>query len=87
MEDFHWEQALGKSAQMTVDGHALVGTHDYFFKFDLTDEKLGYIRAGYTEFRTWYDGNGGYYPPTRTRFPCMTTISRSIVAAGGLRPV
>ena len=64
LDDFHWEQAIGKSAQLTVDGHALVGNHDYDLKFDLTDEKLGYIRAGYTEFRTWYVGNAGFYAPT-----------------------
>ena len=24
--------------------------------------KLGYIKAGFTEFRSWYDGNGGFFP-------------------------
>ena len=63
VDDFHLQQFVGKTGTLTVDGHALVGAHDYDFKLDLTDPTLGYIRAGYTEFRTWYDGNGGYYPP------------------------
>jgi len=68
VQDFHWEQLIGKDWSLTVDGHAMVGNHDYDFKFDLTDEKIGYLRAGYTEFRTWYDGNGGFYPPNNEAF-------------------
>lgn len=60
VDDFHWQQFLGKEATLTVDGHAIFGNHDYDLKLDLTDEKLGYIRGGYQEFRTWYDNNGGY---------------------------
>ena len=28
----------------------------------LSKPKLGYIKAGFTEFRSWYDGNGGFFP-------------------------
>jgi len=28
----------------------------------LSQPKLGYIKAGFTEFRSWYDGNGGFFP-------------------------
>ena len=62
LEDFHWQEFVGKNGTLTVDGHAMVENHDYDFHLDLTDPKLGYIRAGYTEYRIWYDGNGGYYP-------------------------
>ncbi len=51
-----------------MDGRGMFGNHNYDLKLDLTDEKLGYIRAGYTEFRTWYDGNGGFYPPNNESF-------------------
>jgi hypothetical protein len=62
VQDFHWQTFVGKDWTFTMDGHGMFGNHDYDLKLDLTDEKLGYIRAGYTEFRTWYDGTGGYYP-------------------------
>lgn len=62
VQDFHWQQFIGKDGTFTMDGHGLFGNHDYDLKLDLTDDKLGYIRAGYTEFRTWYDPTGGYYP-------------------------
>ena len=29
---------------------------------ELSRPGLGYIRGGYTEFRSWYDGNGGFFP-------------------------
>jgi len=68
VQDFHWQDFIGKSGTFTIDGHALAGNHDYDLKLDLTDEKLGYIRAGFTEFRTWYDSSGGYYPLNNLSF-------------------
>ncbi|HEV3272757.1 MAG TPA: hypothetical protein VGZ93_11300 [Candidatus Methylacidiphilales bacterium] len=62
VDDFHWQQFVGKSGTFTMDGHAIFGNHDYDLKLDLTDPNLGYIRAGYTEYRIWYDSTGGYYP-------------------------
>jgi hypothetical protein len=68
VEDFHWQQFVGKTGTFTMDGHSIFGNHDYDLKLDLTDESLGYIRAGYTEYRTWYDGTGGYYPLNNLSF-------------------
>ncbi|MCE0497292.1 MAG: hypothetical protein LV481_05020 [Methylacidiphilales bacterium] len=68
VQDFHWQTFVGKNATFTMDGHALVGNHDYDIKLDYTDPTLGYLRMGYTEFRTWYDGDGGYYPPKNETF-------------------
>jgi hypothetical protein len=62
IEDLHFEQAIGKKGQLTVDGHAIFDNHDYEVKIDFTYQGVGYIRAGYTEFRSWYDGNGGFFP-------------------------
>jgi len=62
IQDFHWQTFVGKDGVFKMDGHGVFGNHDYDLKLDLTDEKLGYIRAGFTEFRTWYDPTGGFYP-------------------------
>ena len=43
-------------------GHAIWDNNDYDVKIELSQPKLGYIKAGYTEFRSWYDGNGGFFP-------------------------
>ncbi len=62
IEDLHYEQTIGKNGQFTVDGHAIFDNNGYDFKVSLSQPDLGYVRVGYTEFRTWYDGNGGYFP-------------------------
>ena len=62
IQDLHYERTLGKDVALAVDGHAIFDNHDYDVQINLSKPKLGYIRAGYTEFRSWYDGNGGFFP-------------------------
>jgi hypothetical protein len=62
IQDLHYEQTIGKNTQFTADAHAIFDNHDYDVKMELSQPGLGYIRAGYTEFRSWYDGNGGFFP-------------------------
>ena len=62
IQDLHYEQTLGKDATLTVDGHAIWDFNDYDIQVQLSKPKLGYIKAGFTEFRSWYDGNGGFFP-------------------------
>jgi hypothetical protein len=62
IQDMHYEQTVGKNAQLTVDGHAIWDNNDYDITVQLSQPKLGYIKAGFTEFRSWYDGNGGFFP-------------------------
>lgn len=68
VDDFHWQEFVGKDGTFTMDGHAIFGNHDYALKLDYTDTSLGYVRGGYTDYRVWYDGTGGYYPPTNLSF-------------------
>lgn len=60
--DMHYEHGVGEKATLTIDGHALWDINDYDIKVDLSQPNVGYIRGGYTAFRTWYDGNGGFFP-------------------------
>jgi hypothetical protein len=62
IQDLHFEQTLDKDALFSVDGHAIWDTNDYDIQVQLSKPKLGYIKAGFTEFRSWYDGNGGFFP-------------------------
>jgi hypothetical protein len=62
IEDLHYEQAVGKKGQLSIDGHAIFDNHDYDVRVELSQPGLGYIRGGYSEFRSWYDGNGGFFP-------------------------
>jgi hypothetical protein len=61
--DMHYEHGVGEKAILTVDGHALWDINDYDIKVQLEEPKFGYVQVGFTEFRSWYDGNGGFFPP------------------------
>ncbi len=65
VESFHVQQALSTNTMLTIEGRGIFDNHDYDLRLDLTKDKVGFIRAGYREFRTWYDREGGYFPPDR----------------------
>jgi hypothetical protein len=62
LEDFHWESKVGKNTYLEINGRALFDNRDYTLRFDLTRPQLGYVRGGFRQQRTWYDGNGGFFP-------------------------
>ena len=62
IDTFQFSKALNDSTTLTLDGHALPGLEDYEFNLNLNKTDVGYIKAGYKEYRTWYDGSGGYNP-------------------------
>jgi hypothetical protein len=62
IQDLHLEGTVGKNARFRLDGHALWDFNDYDITLQLAQPNLGYIKAGYTEFRSWYDGNAGFFP-------------------------
>lgn len=62
VEDLRLEHAFTNKWTLKLDGRGLFDYHDYEVKLDLTREDRGYFRAGYREFRTFYNGSGGYLP-------------------------
>lgn len=58
ISNFHYEQAVGDDL-FTADGHAAFGMDDYELDMTYTRDGLGYLNAGYRQFRTWYDPSGG----------------------------
>ncbi len=62
VEDFHLEQNVGKKGILQLDGRGIFDNHDYSIRVELSDPDKGFLRAGYREFRTWYDGSGGFFP-------------------------
>ena len=63
IEDFHWETPVQKQGIFTIDGRGLFDNHDYAVTLSVSHPEKGFIRAGYREFRTWYDGSRGFFPP------------------------
>jgi hypothetical protein len=62
IQDLHFEETFDKNGLFSVDGHAIWDNNDYDIKVELSKPNVGYIKAGFTEFRSWYDGNGGFFP-------------------------
>ncbi len=62
IEDFHWQKPIDKDTTFLMEGHGLFDNHDYKLNLEVVRPDVGYIKAGYTEFRTWYDGSGGFLP-------------------------
>jgi hypothetical protein len=95
VESFHYEREiteghlLPKGGTLRLDGRGIFDNHDYSIQLELDYPEIGYFKAGYTEFRTWYNGNAGYYPATDAWFePEDETLSidrGSLWFEGGLR--
>ena len=62
VSDFHYEQDVGAKGLLEVDGRGIFDNNDYSLTLGYKNPDFGYARAGYREFRTWYDGTGGYLP-------------------------
>ncbi len=63
VEDFEWEQRLEDDRKLTVAGRVLPGLEDYEIALAYERRDFGYVRGGYTQYRRWFDGVGGYYAP------------------------
>jgi hypothetical protein len=89
LEDFHYQKDIAKDTTLSLDGRAMFDNHDYKFKLGLEREKVGFLRLSYDEYRTWYNGDGGFYPPTGEFFPLENEalgLDRGKVSfEGGLR--
>lgn len=64
LQDFHYELMFGKKGMLELDGQAMYGGEDYSVKLQVVDPDRGFLRAGFRQFRTWYDGSAGYVPAT-----------------------
>ena len=92
IEDLHYQADLNtnQTTHLTLDGHGLFDNHDYSLRLNVANDNLGYVRFSYSEFRTWYNGDGGFYPPTGEYFSYPSddalTLDRSeLTFEAGLR--
>lgn len=63
IEDLHYQGEVATNLNLTVDGRALFDQNDYKLTLGLVRPEKWYLRFNYEEFRTWYNANGGYFPP------------------------
>ena len=62
ISNLNWQGDVADGLSLALEGHALFGMEDYGFLGTLTKDGMGYVQVGYNQFRTWYDGSGGYIP-------------------------
>lgn len=60
IESLGYTHELDDSTTLTLGGHAIPGLEDYEADVELEKADLGYVKAGFKQFRTWYDASGGY---------------------------
>ena len=69
LEDFHYQTDVAKGTTLTTDGRAIFDNDDYKLSLGVTKEKLGYVRFSYNQYRSWSNGDGGFYSPTGKYYP------------------
>lgn len=62
IESLHYEEDIGKTGLFKVDSRGIFDAKDYGLAFELSDPSQGFLRGSYQQFRTWYDGSGGFFP-------------------------
>lgn len=68
IEDFHWEQSVGKDGLFELNGHGIYDENNYGVDLKYADPNKGYLKAGFEQFRTWSDDSGGYFPGGTNRW-------------------
>ena len=68
IDKLHFATEIAEDTQLELDGRAILDNHDYLLNVSVENEKKGFLHVGYREFRTWYDGRGGYFPPANAFF-------------------
>jgi hypothetical protein len=63
MDGFTLEQDLGEHATMRAEGRGLFDADDYRVRLELVRYGMGFIRSGYTQYRSYDDDWGGSYRP------------------------
>jgi hypothetical protein len=48
---------------MTLDleGRVIINDEDYRLRLDITKQDVGFVRAGFTQYRRYFDGTGGFF--------------------------
>ena len=60
---------MATNTLFTLDGRGIFDAHDYGLSLGLRKEDLYFLRFNFENFRTWYNGDGGYYPPDNAWYP------------------
>jgi hypothetical protein len=88
-ENFLLQQQLDANQRFSLDGHAL--RDDYKVTLAIEHSAGRFVRAGFEQYRKYYDDSGGYYAPST---PPQFSLGRDLyldlgkawIEAGGITP-
>jgi len=69
VSDLHLQKDVAKGTTFTMDGHSLFDQNDYKLVLGLQREDFGYLKFNVDDFRTWYNGAGGFFNGTQYQLP------------------
>lgn len=68
IKSLHIEEIVGKKGFVTIDGRGIFDNHDYDLTIGAKHPDYGYVKAGFRQYREYYDNSGGYYPSNKLSF-------------------
>ena len=89
LESFRVLEQLDANRRFEITGHAL--RDDYEVKLSLERTDSLFVRAGFQQFRKYYDDSGGYYAPLGGPLPTLgrdlhLDLGKAWIEAGGITP-
>jgi hypothetical protein len=69
IQDLHFQREIAKATTFSLDGRGILDEHDYRFALGLKKEEVYFLRLDFGNFRTWSNGDGGFYPAAGAYYP------------------
>ncbi len=63
IEDATLHADINKDTTLDGEGRFILDDHDYKLQLQLTKKDFGFVRAGFTEYREYYNNTGGFFRP------------------------
>jgi len=61
LEEFALDRVYDDDVTLSFEGRAILPEEDYSLRFHLTKSDVGFVHGGYTEYRKYFDGTGGFF--------------------------
>jgi hypothetical protein len=62
VKNFSFTEAISADEKFSMEGHYLSADRDLQLKMDLTKNDVGFVQAGFDQWRKYYENGGGYDP-------------------------
>ena len=63
IEDATLHQDINKDTTLDGEGRFILDDHDYKLQLQITKKDVAFVRGGFTEYREYYDNEGGFFRP------------------------